>query len=159
MLMYKRHVQHTAINFSWTVKDTRWFMKNSSRFLFCGQTNLAGPYQVCHYFWTTLYLFWKPETPLYSSTIQTPAPTLLKSTKMIPDVVNSDRSFLKLHFFSHHSSVWHTPRETWWALNSVMWNINVFGLMLSSARFFLLMSGFFAIMYKKEKLNDFTFGM
>lgn len=38
----------------------------------------------------------------------------------------------------HHSSVWHTHRETWWTLNSVMCDVNVFGLMLlSSARFFL----------------------
>lgn len=53
--------------------------------LFYGQTNLDALYQVCRWFWTALYLVWMPETSLYSSAIQIPAPTLFKSIKMFPD--------------------------------------------------------------------------
>lgn len=82
-----------------------------------------------------------PETPLYSSTI--PAPTPKKSTKIFLDKrVNNDQSFLNSAFFPT-TPVFDTHHEMWWTLNSVMCDVNVFGLMLSVCKVFILMPGFY----------------
>lgn len=58
----------------------------------------------------------------------------------------------KLPFFHHHSIVWLTYWETRWTLNSVMCNVNVFDLTVSSyERFFFWCQDFCNNVYEKRE--------